>query len=153
MTEKAEGNALLAEEIMSFFVRAPHSPYPCGKVEFDAGAVASACLERGKVLTARVDHLDPKDRELLQAAAVIGRQFDPQLLAAVAARAAASMLGLSQCRRSISFFLSRKSGDSAFKHALVRDALYQSLLTGAARALHLKIAEEIERRSGNSFTK
>ncbi len=42
-----------------------------------------------------------------------------------------------------------KSGDYAFKHALVRDALYQSLLTEPRKALHLKIAEEIERRSGN----
>ena len=45
-----------------------------------------------------------------------------------------------------------KSGDYAFKHALVRDALYQSLLTGPRAALHLKIAEEIERRSGNRLT-
>ena len=37
----------------------------------------------------------------------------------------------------------------SFKHALVRDALYQSLLTGPRAALHLKIAEEIERRSDN----
>src|SRR5208337_418604 len=37
----------------------------------------------------------------------------------------------------------------SFKHALVRDALYQSLLTGPRTALHLKIAKEIERRSGN----
>ena len=40
----------------------------------------------------------------------------------------------------------------SFKHALVRDALYQSLLTEARTALHLKIAEEIERRSGNRLT-
>ena len=37
----------------------------------------------------------------------------------------------------------------SFKHALVRDALYQSLLTERRKALHAKIAEEIERRSGN----
>ena len=42
-----------------------------------------------------------------------------------------------------------KSDDYAFKHALVRDALYQSLLSEARTSLHLKIAEEIERRSGN----
>src|SRR6185437_6640406 len=42
-----------------------------------------------------------------------------------------------------------RSGDYAFKHALVRDALYQSLLTAPRTALHLNIAEEIERRSGN----
>jgi hypothetical protein len=36
-----------------------------------------------------------------------------------------------------------------FKHVLVRDALYQTLLTGPRAALHFKIAEEIERRAGN----
>ena len=41
--------------------------------------------------------------------------------------------------------------DYLFKHALVRDALYQSLLSEVRAALHLKIAEEIERRSGNSL--
>ena len=44
-----------------------------------------------------------------------------------------------------------KSADYLFKHALVRDALYQSLLSEVRAALHLKIAEEIERRSGNSL--
>jgi tetratricopeptide (TPR) repeat protein len=42
-----------------------------------------------------------------------------------------------------------KSNDYLFKHALVRDALYESLLTEARTALHFKIAQEIERRSGN----
>ena len=45
-----------------------------------------------------------------------------------------------------------KSGDYAFKHALVRDALYQSLLTDPRKALHFKIADEIERRSANRLT-
>lgn len=42
-----------------------------------------------------------------------------------------------------------KSEDYLFKHALVRDALYESLLTDARKSLHLGIAGEIERRSGN----
>ena len=33
-----------------------------------------------------------------------------------------------------------------------RDALYQSLLTEARTTLHLRIAEEIERRSSNRLT-
>ena len=41
------------------------------------------------------------------------------------------------------------SGDYAFKHALARDALYQSLLAEPRKLFHLKIAEELERRSGN----
>ena len=46
----------------------------------------------------------------------------------------------------------RRSKDYYFKHALVRDALYQSLLAETRTALHLKIAEEIERRSGNRLS-
>src|ERR1700751_3984617 len=37
-------------------------------------------------------------------------------------------------------------------NALVRDALYQSLLSESRRTLHLKIADEGERRSGNRLT-
>jgi predicted ATPase len=45
--------------------------------------------------------------------------------------------------------LDDRSSDYAFKHALVRDALYQSLLTEHRQELHSKIAQEIERRGGN----
>ena len=40
-------------------------------------------------------------------------------------------------------------GDYEFKHALVREALYESLLSARRAELHLRVAEEIERRSGN----
>ena len=103
------------------------------------------------LLTARVDRLAQDDRALLQAASVIGRRFDPQLLAAAigvsdvdARLAAMQALDL--------VFRESKSDDYAFKHALVRDALYQSLLTEPRKSLHLKIAEEIERLSGNRLT-
>jgi predicted ATPase len=85
---------------------------------------------------------------LLQAASVIGRWFEPQLLAEIVdepdidARLEA-MQALDLIR------LEGKSGDYSFKHALVRDALYQGLLSDARTALHAKAAQEIERRSGN----
>ena len=104
------------------------------------------------LLTARVDRLALKDRAILQAASVIGRRFDPELLAAVVDEPdaldaqLAAMQALDLVRRE------GKSSDCEFKHALVRDALYQSLLTEPRKALHLKIAEEVERRSGNRLT-
>ena len=85
MTEKAEGNALFAEEILSFLTERGVLRVVAGKVEFDAGAVATALpASVQSLLTARVDRLAARDRALLQAAAVVGRRFDPQLLAAVA---------------------------------------------------------------------
>ena len=80
------------------------------------------------LLTARVDRLAPADRALLQAAAVIGRRFDPDLLAVVAAPAAISTARSPPCKRSILSIAKDKTGDYIFKHALVRDAVYNSLL-------------------------
>jgi class 3 adenylate cyclase len=149
LIDKAEGNALFAEEILSFLTERGVLRIVEGKVEFDSGAVASALpASVQSLLTARVDRLTPRDRALLQAAAVIGRRFDPLLLAVVVDDTGeievrlAAMQGLDLVRP-------ESGGDCAFKHALVRDALYQSLLTGPRAALHLKIAEEIERRAGN----
>jgi class 3 adenylate cyclase/tetratricopeptide (TPR) repeat protein len=148
--EKAEGNPLFAEEILSFLSERGVLRTTLGKAEFDSNAMAAvlpASLQG--LLTARVDCLSPEDRKLLQAASVIGRRFDTELLAAVVddiddidARLAA-MQALDLVRNE------GTSNDYLFKHALVRDALYGSLLTEARTALHLRIAEEIERRSGN----
>jgi len=103
------------------------------------------------LLTARVDRLAADDRALLQAASVIGRRFEPQLLAAVVGQTGIdarlqAMLALDLVN------VDGKVGGYSFKHALVRDALYQSLLSEPRTRLHLKIAEEIERRSGNRLT-
>ena len=119
---------------------------------FDASTVATALPANVQgILNARVDRLAPTERALLQAASVIGRQFDSQLLAAAVGETdvgdrLAAMQAFDLIR------LQDKSGNYAFKHALVRDALYQSLLRDARTVLHAKIAEEIERRSGNRLT-
>jgi predicted ATPase len=149
VTEKAEGNPLFAEEIVSFLTERGILRAAGGKLDFDANAVSAALPGSVQnLLTARVDRLSANDRALLQAASVIGRRFDPQLLAAavgetgvderLAAMQALDLVGLAGA-----------STDYLFKHALVRDALYQSLLTEPRKALHGRIAAEIERRSSN----
>jgi hypothetical protein len=118
-----------------------------GKLEFDSSAVAAALpASVQSILNARVDRLSPKDRALLQAASVIGRRFDSELLAVAAEETdiddrLAAMQALDLVRTD--------GGSTVFKHALVRDALYESLLTERRQGLHARIAEEIEHRSGN----
>jgi predicted ATPase len=152
VTEKADGNPLFAEEIASYLTERGILRSAAGTLDFDASAVSAALpASVQSLLAARVDRLAPEDRTLLQAASVIGRRFDSELLAAVLNESEvhnrlASMRSLDLIHQE------SKAGDFGFKHALVRDALYQSLLTGTRAALHLKIAEEIERRSGNRLT-
>ena len=151
---KAEGNALFAEELVSFLLERGFVRRESGGIVFDAVTVASALpASVQSLLTARVDRLASADRALLQAAAVIGRRFDPDLLAVVTSasgdidRSLAAMQALDLVHRE------SKTGDYIFKHALVRDAVYSSLLSTARSMLHLKIADEIERRAPIVFPK
>jgi predicted ATPase len=68
-------------------------------------------------LSARVDRLAPKDSALLQAASVIGRHFDPELLAVVTGETDVNVrLAAIHALDLVRF--DGKSGDYAFKHAL-----------------------------------
>jgi predicted ATPase len=153
LTEKAEGNPLFAEEIVTFLTERGIVRTAAGKLEVDASALAEALPSSVQsLLAARVDRLAAKDRILLQAASVIGRRFDPALLAAAIGELDDIDGRLATMQAHDLVHVAEKAGDYVFKHALVRDALYQSLLAEARRALHLKIAQEIERRSGNRMT-
>ena len=149
VTERAEGNALFAEQILSLIGQRGALRTDGAHVEFDAGAVAKA-IPAGLqgLLSARIDRLTPPDRTLLQAAAAIGREFDPTLLAAVVDGAAVEPR-LEKMAALDLVYLEPVSGNYWFKHALVLDTVYQTLLTTTRSTLHLKIAEEIERRSSN----
>ena len=77
VAEKAEGNPLFAEEIVSFLTERGALRSVGGKLNFDHTAMAAALpASVQSLLTARVDRLTPGDRALLQAASVIGRRFD-----------------------------------------------------------------------------
>src|SRR6185437_15626774 len=150
ITDRAEGNALFAEEIVSFLIERGVLQTAAGTLGYDAAAVAAAMpASVQSLLTSRVDRLVPEDRTLLQAASVIGRRFTPELLAAVVPDSGDMQSRLDAMSRLDLVYPDGRSGDYVFKHALIRDALYQSLLTAPRTALHLKLAKEIERRSAN----
>ena len=150
IVDKAEGNALFTEEIASFVIERGIARRSAAGLEFDPPAVAAALPESVQsLLASRVDRLAPSDRTLLQTAAVVGRRFDPDLVAMVgdaggdAEAPFAAMEALDLIHRV------EGSSDYIFKHALVRDALYNGLLSASRAPLHLKVAEELERRGGN----
>jgi len=153
VTEKAEGNALFAEEIASFLLERGAVRRTESGLEFDSAAVAATLpTSLQTLLTSRVDRLTSENRTLLQAAAVIGRRFDAGLLASVGGAEGEIDPCLAAMRALDLVQSDENSGDYIFKHALVRDALYDSLLTVPRTRLHLKAAEEIERRNSNRLT-
>jgi hypothetical protein len=152
VTERAEGNPLFGEEILSFLIQRGALRVTAGNVEFDpdAGDIGlPASLQ--SLLAARADRLPREDRALLQAAAAIGRRFDRTLLALVVE---AEDVGarLENLHALDIVHREGRSSDYAFKHVLLRDTLYQSLLMDRRAELHLKIAQALEKRSEGRLT-
>jgi predicted ATPase len=95
---------------------------------------------------ARLDRLGPA-KEVAQIGATIGREISHSLLAAVVRKPAAELT--SALDRLIAAGLLFRQGmpphaSYLFKHALVQDAAYGTLLREARRALHARIAETLE---------
>ena len=99
-------------------------------------------------LMARLDRLAPV-KELAQIGAVIGREFFHELLAAVADRPQEQLeSGLDQLVASELVFRRGSPPDAtySFKHALVKDAAYQSSLKSRRQQLHARLAHVFEER-------
>jgi len=98
-------------------------------------------------LMARLDWLGAAAKELAQVAAVIGREFSHALLSAVMRKPDAELDAAIE--RLIGSGLLFRQGQPphatyTFKHALVQDAAYGTLLREQRRALHARIASTIE---------
>ncbi len=100
------------------------------------------------LLSARLDRLGPA-QEIAQIGAVIGREFSRELLAAVSTASESGLEDALEALIASELVLRRGTGADAtyvFKHALVQDAAYATLLREHKRALHARIAEVLERR-------
>lgn len=100
-------------------------------------------------LMARLDRLGSAVKEVAQVGAVLGREFSYELLAAVAQRDAAELndtldqlvgAGLVFCRGT------RPLATYLFKHALVQDAAYGTLLRAKRQELHKRVADGLEEK-------
>ena len=99
-------------------------------------------------LMARLDRLGPA-KEVAQIGAVVGREFSHALLSAMARKQEAD-LGSALDRLVRAGLLFRQGAPPhetyLFKHALVQEAAYGTLLRELRRALHARIAETLEGR-------
>ena len=97
-------------------------------------------------LMARLDRLAPV-KEVAQIGACIGREFDHELLAAVVSMPEAELAAALDRLVAAELVFRRGLPPAAtymFKHALVRDAAYESLLKRRRQELHARIATSIE---------
>ena len=148
IVERTDGIPLFVEEMTKAVLEAEGE----GDARRIAGAVPSPALavpaSLHASLMARLDRLGPA-KEVAQIGAAIGREFSHALLSAVVNKPEADLN--SALNRLISAGLAFRQGQPPhatylFKHALVQDAAYGTLLREPRRALHARIAETLEGR-------
>ena len=144
--ERTDGIPLFVEEMTKAVLEAESE----SDAQRTAATVPSSALavpaSLQASLMARLDRLGPA-KEIAQIGAAIGREFSHALLATVARKSEAEVN--SALDRLVAAGLLFRQGAAPhaaylFKHALVQDAAYGTLLREPRRALHARIAETLE---------
>jgi predicted ATPase/class 3 adenylate cyclase len=144
--DRTDGIPLFVEEMTKAVLEAESE----GKARQTVAAVPSSSLavpaSLHASLMARLDRLGPA-KEVAQIGAAIGREFSHALLASVV-RTSEGELGSALDRLLEAGLLFRRGVPPhityLFKHALVQDAAYGTLLREPRRTLHAQIAEALE---------
>ena len=145
--ERTDGIPLFVEEMTKAVLEAETE----GEAQQTAAAIPSSAVavpaSLHASLMARLDRLGPA-KEVAQIGAVLGREFSHALLAAVVRKPEAE-LAASLDRLIHAGLLFRQGvpphATYLFKHALLQDAAYGTLLREPRRAIHARIAETLER--------
>lgn len=150
----AEGNPLYLEATLSMLLDE-------GLLLRRAGCwVATTDLQDMKLpltiqslLTTRLDRLDSQERQVIEAAALIGTVFPREALAELVPEALGARIELSLARLTAKEFIRRQPSSGAedvfrFHHSLIRDAAYNEMSKMSRAELHERYAAWLERTAG-----
>jgi class 3 adenylate cyclase/tetratricopeptide (TPR) repeat protein len=142
------GNPFFTEEVVQNLIES-------GKLKGSKGAYRLVtALDRLEVpssvqaiLAARIDRLAEREKDVLQTAAVIGREFDEPTLAAVVEQAAPQLREALQSLKDTEFVYEQSLypvAEYIFKHPLTQEVALASQLQERRRRLHAAVARVIE---------
>ena len=98
-------------------------------------------------IAARIDRLEPDAKQTLNAAAVIGLRFTPELLIALGVDPVVDVLARVELVDQVRF---TPSAEYAFRHPLIRTVAYESQLKSDRAQLHRRLAAAIEQHDPGS---
>ncbi len=136
LADRTDGNPLFAEELS-------HTMADSRSLAANAQQIPSTLQD---LLMARLDFLGP-NKEIAQIGSVLGRAFGRSLLSAIAGQQEEQLSdSLKQLINSGLVFKDESGGDAfyTFKHALVQEAAYASLLKSRRRELHRAAATALK---------
>ena len=143
IVDKAEGNPFFIEEMIRSLIETKQIVFENGhwKAVNDDAKISLPNTLRG-VLSARIDRLAEAPKHVLQNAAVIGRSFDLRILKQLTSLNSGldPQIQYLQDVRLIEALLN----EYAFRHVLIQEAAYESILIKKRTELHRHIGEMLE---------
>ena len=148
IADRASGNPLFIEELVRSF-------HESGFLAGERGAyqlLHAPDIHRvpdtvQAIIGARIDSRSEAEKSILQTAAVIGREFAMTLLSRLAGPLTAGLESVLYRLSSagLVYESATRAGVFAFRHPMVQDVAYRSLLSERRRALHASVAAELEK--------
>jgi adenylate cyclase len=147
--ERTAGNPFFTEEVVHALAASGSLIGERGAYRLTAPVDTLALPETVQsLLAARIDRLGEQAKHLLQAAAVIGKQFDEPLLGEVSGldgHDLGAALAALQDGEFMRLVAPSPRPEYAFKHPLMRDVAYRSQLAERRARLHAAVATALEK--------
>jgi class 3 adenylate cyclase/predicted ATPase len=134
--DRSDGNPLFIEEMVRSIGEVGEDP---ADLTIPANLTA--------MLTARLDRLDEESRFVAQTASVLGVDFERDTLEALLAGSTSPDRTSELLRRGILVQGGATSRSLSFRHALIREAAYSTILRRTRRQLHRRVADHLAERT------
>jgi len=148
LIERSEGNPFFIEESVRTLVETRALVGERGQYRLASSLADIQVPSRVQaVIAARIDRLMPEHKQLLQAAAVIGKDVPFALLRAIADLPESELrLGLAHLQAAEFLYETTLFPDLeyTFKHALTHEVAYSGILQARRRVVHARITDAIE---------
>lgn len=147
-----EGNPFFIEEVLGSLIAS-------GDIYFDDGAWNRRAVNELHIphtvsdgVRRRSEQLTPPARDILVLASVLGRRFDFGLLRELSGMSEGTLLSVIKELVRAQLVTEVSADQFAFRHTLIREAIYATQLLREKRGYHLAIAQAIEKKPGEPST-
>jgi DNA-binding CsgD family transcriptional regulator/tetratricopeptide (TPR) repeat protein len=147
---QSEGNPFFVEELLRALVEDGSLRRKHGHWNLDAAPDRTLPPRVAAAIRVRLARFEPAVVDTLRPAAVIGRAFDPAVLARALQQDLDQVDDLLRAAARAQLLVRRRDGTYSFSHDMVRETLVSDLAPARRRRLHQAVAEVLEaRRDGD----
>ena len=151
IVERAQGNPFFLEELVNALVERGDFEGQKGAYRLKGGIDSIPLPSTVQaVVAARIDRLEENAKKVLEIASVVGREISTSILDAVAGLAPPELSEAAQHLRQAELLYDVPPFEQrllAFRHPLIQEVAYRSLLHERRRELHSKVAQQLKASS------